>query len=132
MHTSRSIPTTGSRLRDVAVVAVALLVGSAIPVPFGRRPAFDTFGPDKFLHLVGHGSLAAVTADALGARVAPGRAALLAVCLSTGYAFLLGRLQVRIPGREPERADLVASALGSVLGAVGWRYLSGETRLVEE
>jgi hypothetical protein len=132
MHTPRSIPTTGSPLRDVAVVAVVLLVGSTIPVPFGRHPEFDWFGPDKLLHLVGHGSLAVVTADALGANPTTSeRAGGLAVCLSTGYALLLGRLQVRVPGREPERADLAASALGSVLGVVGWRYLSESDRPAE-
>jgi VanZ family protein len=111
----------GSRWSRVALGAAALLVGSVLPVPFGRHPEFRWFGPDKLLHLLGHGGFAAVAAGALGAgRFGPRSAAVLAVPLSTGYAVLLGRLQERVPGREPEPADLVASTVGSVLGVAVW------------
>ena len=113
--------------RRTAPVAAVLFVGSVVPVPFGRHPEFEWFGPDKLLHLLGHGALAAATADALGTdQVTPSDAAL-AVGLSTGYAAILGRIQERIPGREPERADLAASLLGSALGAAGRLHRSGET-----
>lgn len=126
---SPSRPTDRSRWTRAAVVAVALLVGAVIPVPFGRRPAFRWFGPDKLLHLLGHGAFAAATADALGAGGSDRRrAAALAVCLSVGYAVLLGWLQERVPGREAERADLVASLLGSLLGATGRLYRSRAPR----
>jgi VanZ family protein len=126
MLPSRFTPTAGSPWSIVAAVAAALFVGSTVPAPFGRRPEFAWFGPDKLLHLIGHGGFAAVTADALGSgRLDPRSACALAACLSTGYALLLGRLQERIPGREPERADLAASTVGSVLGVVWW-YLSVE------
>ena len=117
-----SVPITfgeSNRTRPV-LVAVVLLVGSILPVPFGRHAAFERVGPDKLLHLLGHGWFAATVADALGSgRLDRHSRALLAVGLSTGYAVLLGRLQKRVPGREPERADLVASLLGSVLGVIG-------------
>ncbi|MFC6939304.1 teicoplanin resistance protein VanZ [Salinirubellus sp. GCM10025818] len=123
---SRFTPIDGSPWRDVAAVAAVLFVGSALPAPFGRHPEFARFGPDKLLHLLGHGGFAAVVADSLGSgRLDPRSACTLAACLSTGYALLLGRLQEWIPGREPERADLAASTVGSVLGAVWW-YLSVE------
>jgi VanZ family protein len=103
-----------------------LLVGSVLPVPGGRHPEFRLVGPDKLLHLLGHGAFAAAVADALWGSSPGSRGArstgVIAVLLSTGYAVLLGRLQERVPGREPERADLAASLLGSVLGAGGWLY----------
>ena len=119
--------TGGSPWRDVAAVAAVLFVGSTVPAPFGRHPEFAWFGPDKLLHILGHGVLAAVTADAIGTgQLDPRVGGALAICLSTGYALLLGRLQVRIPGRMPERADLAASSIGSVIGAAWW-YLSVES-----
>lgn len=122
----------GSRWTRAAVVAVVLFVGAVVPVPFARHPEFRWFGPDKLLHLLGHGGFAAATADALGGgRSGPRRTGVLAVPLSVGYALLLARLQERVPGREPERADLAASLLGSVLGVAGWIYRSREPRPVE-
>ncbi|MEF8841903.1 MAG: hypothetical protein V5A62_09805 [Haloarculaceae archaeon] len=117
--------TTRSRRTRVALVAAVLLVGSVLPVPGGRHPEFRLVGPDKLLHLLGHGAFAAAVVDAFGGTPGPRGArstGVLAVLLSTGYAILLGRLQERIPGRELERADLAASLLGSVLGAIGWLY----------
>jgi VanZ family protein len=108
--------------------ALLLLVGSLVPSPFRRRPAFSTFGPDKLLHFVGHAGFAAVLSDALGTTWLDDReAVVLAVCLSTGYGVVTGRLQEWVPGRAPERADLVAGMLGSAVGALGWQRLTGES-----
>ncbi|PSQ07328.1 hypothetical protein BRC93_16410 [Halobacteriales archaeon QS_5_70_15] len=100
-----------------------------LPAPGGRHPEFRLVGPDKLLHLLGHGAFAAAVADALGNSSSGPRGVRSvgapAVALSTGYAALLGRLQERVPGREPERADLLASLVGSVLGAAGWLKRSG-------
>lgn len=125
MTSARS--TTRSRRIRAALLAAVLLVGSVLPAPGGRHPEFRLVGPDKLLHLLGHGAFAAAVADALGASSpARARSAGVAVLLSTGYAVLLGRLQEGVPGREPERADVAASLLGSVLGAGGWLYPSRE------
>jgi VanZ family protein len=127
MRKRGSTDRNGSDWRRTALVAAVLFVGSVVPVPFGRHPEFEWFGPDKLLHLLGHGALAAATADALGGGRVALRDAALAVGLSAGYAVILGRVQERIPGREPERADLAASLLGATLGAVDRLCRSGET-----
>lgn len=119
--TSTRGPTGRARWRRVALGAAALLVGAVVPTPTGRHPEFRWLGPDKLLHLLGHGAFAAATADALGGQSGSPSAGALAAGLSTGYAVLLGRLQERVPGREPEPADLAASLVGSVLGVACWR-----------
>lgn len=112
-----------SRWTAVAVVAVVLLVGSLVPSPFRRHPAFRRIGPDKLLHLVGHAGFAATVADALDAgRLSDRDGAALAVCVSAGYGIVIGHAQRYVPGREPESADLVAGVLGAVLGVLGRRY----------
>jgi VanZ family protein len=108
-----------------AGTALVLLVGSLLPSPFRRRPAFSTVGPDKLLHFVGHAVFAAVLADALATdRFDDPESVVLAVCLSTGYGVAIGRLQEWVPGRAPERADLIAGMLGSAAGAAGWQQLT--------
>lgn len=111
-----------SRWRRVATVALLLLLASVVPSPLRRRPEFSRFGPDKLLHLLGHAGFTVVLSDALAAgRRDDRRAALLSIGVSTGYSLLTGHLQRRVPGRVPERADVVAAALGSVLGVLAWR-----------
>lgn len=103
------------RPRDVALVGAILLVGSLIPVPFGRRPSFERYGPDKLLHFLGHAAFAAALAEVLAADDRDGAAtALLAVGASTGHGVVTGYLQRWVPGRRGEAADVFAGFLGSV------------------
>ena len=109
-----------SRWTVVALVALVLVVGCLVPSPFRRRPEFSRVGPDKFLHFLGHGSLAVALAAALrGDRPSRWFPALLAVGCSTTLGVVTGTLQRWVPGRKPELADLVAGFLGAVVG-VGW------------
>jgi len=109
-----------SRWTVVALVALVLVVGSLMPSPLRRRPEFSRVGPDKFLHFLGHGSLAVALAAALrGDRRSRWLPALLAVGCSTTLGVVTGTLQRWVPGRKPELADLVAGFLGAVVG-VGW------------
>ncbi|WP_276252339.1 VanZ family protein [Haloarcula rara] len=112
--------------RTALLAGLVLLLGSLIPSPFERHEAFERVGPDKLLHYLGHAGFAAALADALAAEgVAPRRAGGLAVCGSVLLGLAIGVGQRYVPGRVPELADLVASALGSVVGAGCW-YRSGK------
>lgn len=111
----------------VVIVALVLLVAQLLPSPLRRHPAFSRVGPDKFLHLLGHALFSAVLVNALSAeRVDDRVSAVTAVVLSTSYGIAVGELQKLVPGRIPERADVIAALMGAVLGAVGWQQLTGE------
>ena len=117
---------TDRRWRRALGVGLALVVGSLVPSPLERHEAFDRYGPDKWLHCLGHGVFAVTVADAVAATGQDrGRAALVGLCLSTGLGVAVGRLQRYVPGRVPELADLTAGALGSLAG-VGWWYRTGD------
>lgn len=110
------------RWRRVAVVGLVLLVGSLTPSPFARRESFETYGPDKWVHFLAHGVFTvtltdALTADGTGTTVSGGSA----VGCSVLLGLVIGHLQKYVPGRAPELADLIAGALGSILG-LGWWY----------
>ena len=111
-----------ARWRRAFVVGLTMLVGSLLPSPLARHEAFDTYGPDKWLHFLGHGAFTVTLADAVaGEEVAPIPAAGAAVGGSVALALVVSALQQYVPGRVPELADTVAGTLGSVAG-VGWWY----------
>ncbi len=112
-----------SRWKAVVVTALVLLVGSLVPSPLGRHPDFSRFGPDKLLHFIGHACLAVTLADALATdRLNVSWAGVVAVVCSFVHGLVTGFLQRYVPGRIPERADLVAGLVGSVVGVLGWWY----------
>ena len=99
-----------------------MLVGSLLPSPLARHEAFETYGPDKWLHFLGHGAFTVTLADAFASeKMAPTPAAGVAVGCSVALALVVSALQRYVPGRLPELADTVAAVLGSVAG-VGWWY----------
>jgi len=109
----------------VAGSALILLVASLLPSPLRRHPEFSRFGPDKFLHFLGHAWLTVTLVDAFATdRLDVGPAAVIAVLCSLVHGLLTGFLQQYVPGRVPERADLVAGFVGSVGGVLGWWYVS--------
>lgn len=111
-----------SRWIPVIIVAVILFVGSIMPSPFRYRK-FGRFGPDKFLHFVGHAGLSTTLVKALEVKCSRRTAPVLAVGSSTIYGVITNSLQQWIPGRKPEYADVVAGFLGSVAGVWLWRYM---------
>lgn len=121
-----------SRWNAVVIVAVILLIGSVVPSPLRSRPDFGRFGPDKFLHFMGHVGLAATLVNALGTeRRSERTAAVLAVGSSTAYGIVTNSFQRWIPGRKPERADMVAGFLGSVAGVVAYQHANDTQSLAE-
>lgn len=114
-----------SRWKTAVGTALVLLLASVVPSPLGRHPEFNRFGPDKLLHFLGHAWLAVTLADAFATdRLDAGPAAAVGVSGSFVHALVTGFLQQYVPGRVPERADLVAGLVGSVVGVLGWLYVS--------
>lgn len=122
--------TTSERDRwlGVAVGALLLLAGSALPLPPRHNPDFGPYGPDRFLHLVGHAGFAAALVAALEDGHPSIRAAVVAVASSTVYGVGTELLQQAVPGREFERGDVAAGFVGSLLGVAAWRRLASGSR----
>ncbi|MBX0324353.1 hypothetical protein EGH21_15085 [Halomicroarcula sp. F13] len=105
----------------VYVSTLVLVVAGLVPSPFERRSEWERVGPDKFLHLVGHGVYAMLVADVVASDVSSDRsAAVLGVGVSTLLSLVTGRLQNAVPGRAFELADVVAGLVGSVLCTYWW------------
>jgi len=107
------------RFRGRLPVAVALVVLVASLVPGGGGGG--TLGPigvDKLLHVAGYAVLAGTTLVALRERTLG--VVLAVIVLVTGYGGVVELLQAPVPGRSVSLLDLVADAVGAVLGAVCW------------
>lgn len=107
------------RARRWLPVAVALVILVASLVPGGGGGG--TLGPvgvDKLLHVVGYAVLAGTSLWALRDRRLG--ATLAVVVLVTGYGGVVELLQGPVPGRAVSLLDLVADAVGAVLGVAGW------------
>lgn len=109
------------RWRGVTATALLLLVGSLIPLPPRRNPDFGPYGPDKFLHLLGHAGFAAALVAAFDDTEPSFRGVVVAVVVSTVYGVGTELLQEAIPGREFERGDVIAGLVGSIIGALATR-----------
>ncbi|QIO24607.1 VanZ family protein [Haloarcula sp. JP-L23] len=122
-----------SRWTLVVVSTLVLCLAAFVPSPIERRPEWERIGPDKFLHLVGHGAYAVVVADAVAAgRWSDREAAMLAVCVSTLLSLVSGQLQNYVPGRAFELADVVAGLFGSLLAISGWYAVNGTSSVVDD
>lgn len=101
------------------VTGVLTLVLSLVPVPVeGRR--FGPYGPDKWPHVVSHALLAGALADALAADRTRLESAAIGAATSTIFGAVVEALQDVVPWRTGEDVDVVAGALGALVGAVGW------------
>lgn len=115
--------------RRAALLAAVVLVTSLVELPDRGPPPRDPLGlagVDKWSHLFGYAVLARLLAEATGGRSwwsLAGVATLVAV-----YGGVLEWLQGAIGGRLYERGDVLANALGAVLGVVAWRATTAESR----
>jgi VanZ family protein len=115
------------RLLPVAV-ALAILAGSLVPGS-ASGAAGGTVGPvgvDKLLHVVGYAVLAVIRLWAAPARDA--RSVLAVVVAVTAFGGAVELLQWPIPGRSVSLLDLVADAVGAVLGTAGWWLFGSDPR----
>lgn len=97
-------------------VAAVLFLASAVPLPDSGRSRFGSCGPDKLLHLLGHAAFARSLATTLGGEQPGFRARVTAVAVSSGFGLFTELLQTGVPGRRYERGDVLACAVGSVVG----------------
>ena len=103
-------------------VGVAVLAASLVPGTAGAGGgAVGPVGVDKLLHVAGYAVLAVATLVALRARTA--RSLVAVVVVVTAFGGVVELLQGFVPGRGVSVLDLVADAVGAVLGAVGWWVL---------
>lgn len=124
MPVDPSPPKLFGQMQAPLVAAIVLLVGSAVPLPARHNPDFGLFGPDKALHATGHMALTATLLSAVETRDEGStiHAVLAAIIVSSVYGVGTELLQERVPGREFEPGDLLASILGSVCGALCWYW----------
>jgi len=113
------------RLRRRLPVAVATVVLVASLVPGSGGGAVALAGVDKLLHGVGYAVLAVTALVAIRART--GRASLGVVLLATVFGGIVELLQGPVPGRSASLLDLVADAVGAVVGAAGWWLFGSNT-----
>lgn len=106
------------------VVAAAILAASLVPGG-GGGGAVGPIGVDKLLHVGGYAVLAAVALVAIRART--GREVLGVVLLVTVFGGVVELLQGPVPGRAVSVLDLVADAIGAVVGATGWWLFGSKT-----
>jgi VanZ family protein len=85
------------------------------PFPFVPR---GLLSQDKLIHAAVYGLLGAFVRVALaGTRLRPGAALLVALALAAVYGASDELHQMYVPNREPSTLDLVADAVGALLGA---------------
>jgi VanZ family protein len=97
--------------------AAAIFVMSSLPG--SAYPQTNLWNADKFVHIALYGLLGGLCARGLGrgSRLGWGAVLLLAALLSTLYGVSDELHQAFVPGRNSDWRDVVADALGSVIGA---------------
>ena len=128
------LPLVPARLRWALVGAAALTVlcFSVVPLP-GTGPLAT--GPLGLLplslwaHALGYAGLAVLLAYALHTSPRPDWQVLLVVFLAaTGYGIGMELVQLTVPGRTFDVADVLVNAAAAALAVVGWRLLVRRVR----
>ncbi len=125
-HVIRRLQRLAGQWQSPLVAAIALLVGSSVPLPASHNPDFGLCGPDKTLHATGHLALTAALISTIEGRNGGStvHAILAATFISSAYGVGTELLQERIPGRNFESGDLLAGVFGSICGVLWWYQVS--------
>ncbi len=110
------------RWAPVVVIAIAILVGSVVPIPDAVGRPVGPVGLDSWLHALGFGCLAATVLFALepSSRLTL-RFLLLVTGAVIGYGVAIELIQVALPYRRFAVVDIAADAAGAVVVAGWWR-----------
>jgi len=100
--------------------AALLLVVSLLPAPETGGPTPELLGValDKWVHAGGYGTLTVLLARARDSRTVA--AVALVAALALGYGGGIELLQGLVPSRSTSLADMVANAVGVVVGGSVW------------
>ena len=111
-------------LRGLPALAWAAWILKSTLDPDPEPPPIDVAHLDKIAHLVAWAILAGLTRWALGAEVQRTPALWVSWGLAFGYGLAIEALQAPMATRSAEALDLVADAVGALLGAwiVGRRW----------
>jgi hypothetical protein len=124
----------------VAAVAVAAVVISLVPVPqtesvgsvpgwrrldsWSRVPSYTDFFSNMLLFVpLGYGVIGTLQRAATGMK-----ATLLTLALVLGFSLALEMSQLFVSGRFATASDVLAHAIGAIVGIAYWRTQSGSTR----
>ncbi len=102
-----------------------VLVASTVDPPTAGVPTTGPLGLvgfDKWLHALSYGAMAGLVAYAVLARDA--RAVVLAVAAAVAFGAGVEVIQDFLPYRAFDVDDMLANAVGAVLGGLGWTVLT--------
>ena len=105
------------RYGPAALLSVTIFVLSSIP---GRQLGW-VFGWDKALHAIEYGTLGAAYLRALDPGGTRGRLAAIGWALASLYGVSDEIHQLFTPGRSSDVRDVVADAIGALLGVLAYR-----------
>lgn len=107
-----------SRWTAVALVSIAILVVSMVPIP-GAVPEEGGGIPTSVLfHFVGYGVLAALLAVSVLVEETRDRASLTGAFGASAYGILIECLQYPIPYRSFSYLDMLVNGLGATVGVL--------------
>lgn len=110
-----------SRWFLVAAIALAILVGSVVPLPESAGRSFGPIGLDLWLHAIGFACLAAAIVLAFESGRQPvSRRLPLVTGAVIGYGVAIELLQLAIPYRQFAVIDVAADAIGTVVVVGVW------------
>jgi VanZ family protein len=110
------------RALPALLYAAGIFYGGVIDL--GPLPSVSFVATDKLLHALAFAGLAVLALFGLSSGSLR-RRQVVAVCLSTGAGGLLELIQLALPYRSGDWLDLLADAVGALVGAASLGWVSG-------